>query len=185
MQLELLWSSVSLVFHFIALTLLSGAAVGGAVVDVMFWRRLRAAPGEAAALTSFMVALSTVAPLGAGLALLSGLSLLAAGHFVFWGMMWLDIKLILFVLLVLNGALVAGPSSRRLHALMPAWLTSQGLAATTWSASAVPNAPPNLPKNRAELDAELVRLRKRTRQFHIYENIGFVLILVAAVIKFA
>ena len=159
-----MWHSTSLLVHFVALGLLSGAAVGGAVVDVMFWRRLRRAPAEAAALTPFMVALSTVAPLGAGLLLLSGVSLLASVHFVLWGMLWLNVKLVLFVLLVLNGALLAGPTSRRIHALMPAWIGAPG--------------------KRGEVGAELERLQRRTRFFHISENLGFVAILVMAVFKF-
>src|SRR5262249_27894204 len=146
-----IWFSTSLVAHFIALIILAGGAVGGLIVDKIFWKRVFTAPAEAVTLAPALIAASKAAPMGAGLLLLTGLSILGSVHFSYWGTTWLPVKLILFVFLALNGGLVGGRTVRRVAALLPQRLAAEGAAAT-------------------RIDDELRRLEQRLRIFHITEN---------------
>jgi uncharacterized membrane protein len=171
-----LWYLLSFFVHFGALAIAVGAGVCDAVVNTIFWRRLRSIPEHAAGIAPLMGTMGTMAALGAALSVLSGLSLLAAMHLAHWGATWLNLKLVVFALLTVNGVGFASSRKRRVAALMPEWVR---VAHPSRTPPAVDDR-----KKKEALDHELRRLERHLRIFHITENLGFVLIIVLAVFKF-
>ena len=107
-----------LFLHIISLVVLFGGAVGGLMVHRVLVSTIRTAPLNAAPLGMAAGRLGITAQIGALLMLLSGLNLMASRGWADWGSGWLSVKLSIYVLLVLNGFLVAKPTSIKLMAQM-------------------------------------------------------------------
>jgi uncharacterized membrane protein len=178
------WRNVGLLLHVIGIVALSGGSIGGTVTDLVFWRTYQKAPVESKALAALSVKLGVVAEIGSMSMILSGLVLLFADSWVWWGQIWLTLKLVLFVLLALNGALVASPAGRALNKLMEQWVVVNGGAPVAASVSPGGTATMTATATREWVETELNRLHQRLRYFHVSETAGFLAILVLAVFKF-
>jgi uncharacterized membrane protein len=104
---------LALAIHLLCFAFLAGGSIGAKVLHGAM-RAKMSTPAQAAVLLSAMLRFSIVAQIGAGLMLVSGIGLLAVESWTWWGTGWLYAKLALFVLLVINGPLVARPAAMRL-----------------------------------------------------------------------
>jgi hypothetical protein len=170
------WRNLGLLLHIIGIVTLSSGAVGGVIVNRMLWAAVQRAPEQAKALARVNVNFGWSARIGSGIMLLSGLVLLAASNWVYWGQFWLWIKLGLFVLLLVNGALVAEPAEKKLDSLLEQ-------SAATSSPVRTGGGNVALAENTG-VEAGLAAVRQRLNFFHISENIMFLLVLVLGVFKF-
>jgi uncharacterized membrane protein len=105
---------LALAIHLLCFAVLAGGSLGAKVLHGAMRTRIESTPAQAAVLLSAMLRFSIVAQIGAGLMLVSGVGLLGTEHWAFWGQGWLYAKLALFVLLVINGPLVARPAALQL-----------------------------------------------------------------------
>lgn len=145
---------IALAIHLLCLTILSGGSLGAKVLHGAMRGKMEGAPAQAAVLLTAMLRFAVVAQIGAGLMLVSGVGLLSAERWAYWGTGWLYTKLAVFVILVLNGPLVARPASNELLA---------ALNAGGGSAAAAP--------------------LRRLEIFHTVQVIGLVAIVLLAVLK--
>jgi uncharacterized membrane protein len=112
---------ITLALHVLSFGLVATGVIGGDVVDGAIRGALRrGAAQEAGAIAGMMLRLAVAAQIGAGLTLLTGVGLLAEGHWARWGQGWLTVKLILFGVLILNGPLVARPAAVALRTALQA-----------------------------------------------------------------
>lgn len=109
---------LALAIHLLCFAILSAGALGNKVLYGAMKGRIASAPAQAAVLAGAMLRFSIVAQVGAGLMLLSGIGLLSAERWAFWGQGWLYAKLALFVVLVINGPVVARPAAQQLVAAL-------------------------------------------------------------------
>lgn len=163
MDHETLWRSTLLVIHLAGFGALFGTAVCDGILNVAYWRQVAAGPRQAASLVALMAGFGKAAQASAMLTLASGVLLLAASRFAYWGMNWLTVKLVLFVALSLLGNFVGRASKERLIALTPA-LVEGGVVD--------PDA------------GELATLRKRLGTFHVTMTAAILVILASAVLKY-
>ena len=105
---------LALAIHLLCFAFLAGGSIGAKVLHGAMRSNIAGAPAQAAVLLSAMLRFSIVAQIGGGLMLVSGIGLLAAEHWAYWGQAWLYAKLALFVLLMANGPLVARPAAMQL-----------------------------------------------------------------------
>jgi uncharacterized membrane protein len=119
---------VALATHLICFAILAAGGLGAKVLHGAMRAAIGGAPGDAVVLLRTMLRFSIVAQVGAGLMLLSGLGLLASEHWAYWGTGWLSAKIALFVLLVLNGPLVARPAAKQLLGALTSGSTGDAVA---------------------------------------------------------
>ncbi len=105
---------LALAIHLLCFAFFTGGSVGAKVLHGAMQAKIAGAPAQAAVLLSAMLRFSIVAQIGAGLMLASGIGLLAVEGWAYWGQGWLYAKLALFILLVINGPLVARPAAVQL-----------------------------------------------------------------------
>jgi uncharacterized membrane protein len=105
---------LALAIHLLCFAFFAGGSIGAKVLHGAMRAKIASAPTQAAVLLSAMLRFSIAAQIGAGLMLVSGIGLLAVEGWVWWGTGWLYAKLALFVLLVINGPLVARPAAMQL-----------------------------------------------------------------------
>jgi hypothetical protein len=98
-----------LFLHMLGLFLLAGGSIGSVITESVFWKNVRTAPGKAKGMAALLLKFPPIQVRGAMLMLVSGLIMLYAVNWVFWGQTWFTIKLLLFVSLVLNGRLAGRP----------------------------------------------------------------------------
>jgi uncharacterized membrane protein len=146
---------LALAIHLLCFAVLAGGSVGAKVVHGALRAAIARSPAEGAIVLKMMLRFAIVAQIGAGLMLLSGIGLLSSEHWAFWGQRWLTVKLVVFVLVVLNGPLVARPAAKRLLGALTSGATGDAVA------------------------APLARLSV----FHTVQLIGFVAIVLLAVLK--
>jgi uncharacterized membrane protein SirB2 len=183
---------IALLLHMLGIIVLSGGAVGGLILDRVVWRNLATAPQQAAAAGRVSRYFPIVAQLGAAVMLLSGVLLLAARNWAFVGQPWLTLKLALFILLLLNGMLVAKPAGQQLGQLMPQWLAQQTSAAPPAAPAGTPlvvgaggaGALAGVAAASTELSAALARVRRRLTLFHLTQNLMMFTVFALAVFKF-
>lgn len=143
---------VGLLLHIIGIFLIAGGAIGNLVVEKLFWSHVSHSPGKSQMLTILLSRFPAIILPGSMLMLASGLLMLYGVHWTFWGQRWLTIKLCLYVVLLLNGLLIAKPTVKKI----------------------VAEAQSPQPQTRVLLD-----LKKRITRFHIIQfSILFVLIAV-------
>lgn len=119
---------LALAIHLICFAVLAAGAMGAKVLHGAMRAAIGSSPGDATVLLRTMLRFAIVAQVGAGLMLLSGIGLLATEHWAYWGMGWLSAKIALFVLLVLNGPLVARPAANRLLSALTSGATDDAVA---------------------------------------------------------
>jgi len=109
-----------LFFHIIGIFLIAGGLVGTILTESVFWKYVGQGSEKAKAMVPLLLLFPRVIISGAILMLITGLLMLYGVHWVFLGQTWLTLKLILFILLILNGRLVG----KRLFAGIAAELQS-------------------------------------------------------------
>ncbi len=158
----MLWYKLVIVLHILSLVVLSGGALGSIITDRSFWANLGKNNQHAAAIAKLSGLLAGMAQIGSILSLITGLSLLALSKWVYIGHLWMQIKLALFVLLFLNGFLVAKPIAAKLKELF-------------------------IRLNKGEVspsDSAFAAIRSRLSTFHIVQTIGLVILVCLGVLKF-
>lgn len=109
--LSLLWAFV----HLLGLFLLAGGMLGSVVTERLLWHRLSLrATAQALALLPLLRRFATLSLAGLALLLLSGFLLLFSASWSVQEMGWRAGKLILSGLMLLNGLLVAQPTTNQL-----------------------------------------------------------------------
>ncbi len=109
----------ALFLHIIGITLIAGGFVGSIIAERLLWDYLKhEQSGLAAVIAPLLRRFPPVIQVGTVLMLISGLLLLWSNQWAYWGQLWFTAKLILYVLLILNGALVATPVSEKLIVLL-------------------------------------------------------------------
>ncbi|HXS54842.1 MAG TPA: DUF2269 family protein [Hanamia sp.] len=151
--------SFALFFHIVGITLLAGGAVGGLILERQLYRYVLATPDKAIALAPLMSRYPVVIQIGAVVMLLSGLTMLAALHWIVVSQDWFIIKMILYVGLILNGSLVARPTGLQLKALIMQPVT-------------------------AETNSRFLSLKRKMTIFHITEFSMLIAIYLLAIYRF-
>jgi uncharacterized membrane protein len=170
--------SFALLFHMIGFSLIAGGMIGGITLHRAIWRNLADAPAQATTAARLGLHFPLMIQAGAMVMLLSGLGLLAARQWVYLGQPWLTVKLSLYVLLWLNGLLVARPASRQFERTMSKWLAAQAMLPP-------PAAPEGAAANyRAEIGAALAQIRRRLTLFHANQALMVAVVVIMAVFKF-
>jgi hypothetical protein len=98
-----------ILLHIIGIMLIGGGSIGSLFVENAFWKKAKQSPNEALLLAPLMQQLPIVIIVGSVLMLASGLLLLYVANWAYIYQPWLLIKLVLYIILMLNGALVAKP----------------------------------------------------------------------------
>lgn len=102
--------SLGLFLHMVGLFFIAGGALGAIVAERLLWQQVhRHKLSLATALLPLLRQFPVVIQAGSLLMLLSGLLMLQQVEWSYWGQFWLMGKLVLYVLLLLNGLLVAKP----------------------------------------------------------------------------
>lgn len=143
--------SIGLILHIIGITFIAGGCVGSIFTETHVWRQLRDAPYRTIVLLAILRRFPLVIYTGSFLLLVSGLMMLTPLGWVQVKEGWFIAKMVLYVLINLNGLLVAGPSTSRLVHLLP------GLVETDPS-----------------LNSDLSSIRNRMRFFH-FSTFGMLL----------
>lgn len=166
--------TVGLFIHLVSLLFLAAGSFGGIIVDSMFWTFWRTNPERAAAASYLNMRLALFVQISSTLMLISGVYLLWVTQGAFLGEFWMKAKIVLFVLLFLNGYLIANPTSARLEKLIPRWLRAQSAEPGDMLAS----------KEREQCERELLQVRQRMIGFHVSESAMFLLMMVFSIFKF-
>jgi hypothetical protein len=146
--------------HVLGVVILSGSVLGGMLTDRALWARFAIDPKAGGAFGPLLMNFGRLAGVGSAVMVLSGLSLLAHSQWVYWGAPWLSVKLVLFVLMALNGMIIGASTGKKLGALF-------GAAAAG-----------------APLDqAAVMQVRTRRKWFHISETTMFVVTVLMAILK--
>lgn len=155
------WYKLVIVLHILSLVILSGGALGSIITDRAFWSNLGKNNQHAAAIARLSGTLANMAQIGSILSLVTGLGLLALSKWVYIGQVWMQIKLGLYILLFLNGSLVAKPTAAKLKALFMRLNKGEVSAA----------------------DSAFAPIRSRLSTFHIVQTIGLVILVCLGVLK--
>lgn len=147
---------ISLFFHFAALFITGGGALGSLIVEGQLWKKLETAPAEAKSLISVLEAAEKFIKIGVVLFLISGIMILWSLQFIYLYEPWFIIKFLLFIILPIRGAKIASPTIHQIGLQM-------GLD--------IGNKP------------ALNLLKKKMRRFHIIQYAIVVVILVLVIFK--
>jgi hypothetical protein len=161
--------SLGLLLHIVGLFLIAGGSVGSLVVERLLWQHVgQGKIGLASGLLPLLRQLPVVIQIGSFSMPLSGLLMLQQVQWSYWGQLWLTGKLMLYVLLVLNGILVAKPAGERLAQ------TLSGMTAPLLAGLKDAPAPP---------DAALPAIRQRMLVFTLTQFGMLLLLLVLSTFK--
>lgn len=163
----LLLRNVFLSLHVFSIVILSGSLVGGVVAYRLIWQAFDSAPEQLPFVARANRLFGLCGALGGGLLLLTGVGLLGATHWVYWGTPWLTIKLMLFVGLALIGNLVSKPQGKALEALISGHLDPKGQGGAASAA----------------VDPRWAVLRQRMALVHGVHVVMFVAVVMLAVFK--
>jgi hypothetical protein len=113
---------ICLVAHLIGLTLMAGTTAAECITFKTFRKMPDNEKDKAMGLLKLMEKLSSLMSLGAALLVISGTGLLVITGGVFFHQFWFKVKLVLIVMLILNGFLVGG----RQHAILKKTISENG-----------------------------------------------------------
>jgi uncharacterized membrane protein len=123
---------LALAIHLLFFAFLAAGALGAKVLYGVLRAAIARSPAEGVVLVRAMLRFSIVAQIGAGLMLITGIGLLSAEHWAYWGQRWLTVKIVLFVIMVLNGPLVARPAANQLQGALTSGASGEAVAAPMW-----------------------------------------------------
>ncbi|HEY9259190.1 hypothetical protein [Chitinophaga sp.] len=149
---------ISLIFHLTGLTLMAGTTVVDFMTFNTFSRRLEADKASPVHLLELMAKLSMLMGIGAALLITSGIGLMFCTAGVYAHMIWFKIKMMILLLLVLNGFLVKARQESKLN---------KHIAGNTISLS-------------EPVKSAMLRLKI----FYLVQIAGFLMIITLAVFKF-
>ncbi len=96
---------ILLIFHLTGLIIMAGTTVVDYFTFKTFCGLAVEAPNEAAGLLPIMARFAVLVKAGAALLVVTGITMLALGKWVWWQQLWFKLKTALVVLLILNGML--------------------------------------------------------------------------------
>ena len=135
--------AIGLIAHIIGLTFIAGGCIGSIFIETHVWKQLKDAPYRTVVLLTVLRRFPLIINIGSLLLLSSGMMMLVADDWIQIKPRWFIAKMALYVLINLNGLLVAGPSTAKLVQLLP------GLVETD-----------------PALNADLSSIKNRMRFFH-------------------
>ena len=115
---------VSLVLHIIGITMMAGTTLADAITYKQFWKYLQIDKQKAILINSVSAKFPRFIGIGAGLLILSGVSMVASLHGVVAEQIWFRIKMTLVLLAILNGLLIARPQALKLKKMLASDLIS-------------------------------------------------------------
>lgn len=174
------WRNVGILFHVIGIMCLSTGVIGTVLLDLNIWKNLNSNPQASESTAQINRSFSIITQVGSGLMFVSGVILLAATDWLYLGKIWLIIKLVLYVLLALNGAIVGGRAGKQLRALLPQWVEVYNQAGVM-AASGGRTQP--LTTSKPQLQESLQKVRQRLMIFHIAEITMFLVAVFLGVFK--
>lgn len=144
---------IALFFHFTALFITGGGALGSLIVELQLWKKLENSPFGAKALMPVFDVAEKFIKAGVILFFLSGVLILWSLKFTYLHEPWFIIKFLLFIILPIRGAKIASPTIKQIGIQM-----DQDII------------------NKTALDS----LKKKMRRFHIiqYAIVTVILLLV-------
>lgn len=104
-----------LTLHIIGLVLMAGTIVIESVNYTFFWNLAGKDQQQAAGVLAVTAKTARLTGMGAGLLILSGIGMIAMTHGVTSAQLWFKIKMVLVILLILNGILNGNRISARLR----------------------------------------------------------------------
>ena len=122
---------VLLVLQLTGLTLLSGTTVAEYVTFRTFSKRFKTAGNASNSLLNLMSGLAVTLAIGGGLLVVSGIGLMTVTHGVYAHQLWFQIKLVIILILVLNGFLVGNRQGTKLRNGLSEQNTDSGKAVKT------------------------------------------------------
>ena len=183
--------SVALLLHIIGVTIVSTGTLGGLLLNEIVWRTLERDSAQGAAIARVGRYFGPMSQAGAVVMLASGLLLLATRNWAYVGQTWLTIKFGIYILLWLNGLLVARPAARQFGRLLPYWLAHQSAPSapsigmiTALSATGGSGNVTSATASHSKLAAALADVRSRMKLFYISQTLMLLMVLVLAVFKF-
>jgi hypothetical protein len=105
---------ISLFFHFAALFITGGGALGSLIVERQLWNKLETNPAEAKSLISVFDAAEKFIKAGVVLFLISGIMILWSLQFSYLREPWFIVKFLLFIVLPIRGAKIASPTIKQI-----------------------------------------------------------------------
>lgn len=148
---------VGLLLHIFGIFCIAGGSIGSVILERRFWKLAYESPNTAKNFLPVLKTYPMIIQVGSLLMILSGLLMLQSLSWMLWGETWFYIKLSLFVLLILNGILVAKPTAGKIAKEL--------------------NAP-------APDKTVLGTLQKKMRVFHTTEYAMMVILLVVTMFRF-
>jgi uncharacterized membrane protein SirB2 len=149
---------IFLIIHLTGLTLMAGTTVADYVTFNTFSGRMKAEKESPVYLLDLMAKLSVLLGIGAALLIISGIGLMYCTAGVYAHMIWFKIKMILLLLLILNGFLVKGRQESTLKK--------------------------NITGNTLVLSEQVKGAIGGLRTFYLVQMGGFLVIIILAVFKF-
>jgi uncharacterized membrane protein len=144
---------IGLLFHIIGIFLIAGGAVGNILTESLFWKYVQQSPDKSQTLALLLKRFPSIILTGSMLMIVSGVLMLFGVNWIFVGQPWFTIKILLYIILLLNGILVAKPTVAKI-------------------VNEVQSAEPKM--------STLMKLRKKIRNFHIVQfSVLFLLVAVA------
>jgi len=114
----MIWKDSAILLHIIALIILSGGAIGTIIMELTLWDVALSNTKASAILGKAYSNFPKFATTGALLLLISGINLIAANGWVYWGQSWLTVKLVLFVFLFFHPIFTVKPAGAKLGILL-------------------------------------------------------------------
>lgn len=108
-----LWH-ISLVLHIIGISMIAGTTLADFVLFRHFTKQFTADRTRAFTIKETMDKLARIYPFGGSLMILSGLLILWSNNFGFASQFWFHIKMLLFIILLVNGNVFARKASMRI-----------------------------------------------------------------------
>jgi hypothetical protein len=147
---------IALFFHFIALFITGGGALGSLIIELQLWKKIENSPFGAKALMSVFDAAEKFIKAGVILFLISGIMILWSLKFTYLHQPWFITKFLLFIILPIRGATIASPTIKQIGVQMDQDIINK----TT-----------------------LALLKKKMRRFHIIQYAIVIVILLLVLFK--
>lgn len=176
--MDIIVRNIGLFLHIIGIVALAGGSIGTYILDSWFWKIYDTEPEKAFVVAQASQKLPFLTQVGSGLMFLSGFILLFYYQFSIVGQLWMILKLILFVLMAVNGAVVAGRTGKQIRQLMPQWIALNSKVAVAPKGITAP-----LTGDKEQLRTELLSAKNKMNFFHISENAMFLITIFLGVFR--
>jgi hypothetical protein len=151
---------LALVTHLIGLVLLAGATVSNYVIILQFWKQYASDKTKTFGITDAMRRLGMLIRIGILLLILSGITMLSLVQGAFGQQTWFRIKMVIVVLIIINGIVVGGRLARKLGKTLLG-----GTGGNT-------------------MENDLLKIKTPFNWFHISQMILFITVFVLSIFRF-